>query len=152
MNKLIFVILVSIMIIVSCGKTTVTAENDDQTSADGPIDPYDDPPDYTGDPFQNFPDVIGLSIPGEVPGAGEEEILTGTHFTIQITAATSEETAQRLAETVSAEITGPVFIDHIGDYWKVRVGAFPARQDAVEYLQVLVNMGFTDAWVTTREP
>jgi len=152
MNKYILVILVSILTIVSCGETTVSQDNDVQISTAGPVDPYDDPPDYTGDPFLNFPDVNGLSIPGEAPGAGEEEILTGTHFTIQVTAATSEETAQRLAETVSAEITDPVFIDHIGDYWKVRVGAFPARQDAVEYLRVLVNMGFTDAWVTTREP
>jgi len=146
------VFLVSLIIAAACGDTTVTPDNPDLIPSNEPIDPYGDPPDYTGDPFENFPVPTGVSIPGEVPVEYEEEILTGTHFTIQISAATSEETAQRLVESVSADITHPVFVDHQGDYWKVRVGAFPARADAVDYTQVLVNMGFTDAWVVTREP
>ncbi len=152
MNKAILIFLVPVLILVACGDTTVTPDNSDQTSTFEPIDPYSDPPDYTGDPFENFPGSTGLSIPGEVPVEYEEEILTGTHFTIQISAATTEETAQRLAESVSAEINHPVFVDHIGEHWKVRVGAFPAREDATDYTRVLVDMGFTDAWVTTREP
>lgn len=153
MNKAILVFLVLFLIFTSCGDTTVTPDITDQPEATGPIDPYCDPPDYTGDPFQDFPEPIGMIIPGDVPVEEyEEEILTGTHFTIQISAATTEETAQRLAESVSAEINYPVFVDHMGGYWKVRVGAFPAREDAVAYTEILMDMGFTDAWVTTREP
>lgn len=152
MNKAILVFLVPFLILSACGDTTVTPDNSDQTSTVEPVDPYGDPPDYTGDPFENFPGSTSLRIPGEVVVEYEEEVLTGTHFTIQISAATTEETAQRLAESVSAEINYPVFVDHIGGYWKVRVGAFPAREDAVAYTGVLVDMGFTDAWVTTREP
>jgi cell division septation protein DedD len=152
MNKAILFFLVPFLILTACGDTTVTPNNSDQTSTVEPVEPYGDPPDYTGDPFENFPGSTGLSIPGEVEVEYEEEILTGTHFTIQISAATTEETAQRLAESVSAEINYPVFVDHLGGYWKVRVGAFPAREDAVAYTRVLVDMGFTDAWVTTREP
>ena len=144
--------LIPVLILSACGDTTVTPDSTDQATITGPIDPYEDPPGYTGDPFEDFPEVIGMSIPGEVPIEYEEEILTGTHFTVQISAATNEETALRLAESVSAEIDHPVFIDRQGGFWKVRVGAFPAREDAVDYTQVLVNMGFTDAWVTTREP
>lgn len=152
MNKLVLMFLIPVLILSACGDTTVTPDTTDQTAATGPIDPYGDPPGYTGDPFESFPEVIAVSIPGDVPEEYEEEILSGTHFTVQISAATSEETALRLAESVSAEINHPVFIDHQSGYWKVRVGAFPARDDAVDYAQVLVNMGFTDAWVTTREP
>lgn len=146
-------LLIPVLILSACGDTTVTPDNTDQTTIAGPIDPYSDPPGYTGDPFEEFPEVIGMSVPGEVPVIEyEEEILSGTHFTVQISAATNEETALRLAESVSAEINHPVFIDHQSGYWKVRVGAFPAREDATDYTQVLVNMGFADAWVTTREP
>lgn len=144
--------MVPVLVILACGETTVTADNADQSETTGSIDPYADPPDYSGDPFESFPGATGLSIPGEVTVEYEEEILTGTHFTVQISAATSEETALRLAESVSSEIDHPVFIDHQNGYWKVRVGAFPAREDAVGYSRILVNMGFTDAWVTTREP
>ncbi|NOQ23286.1 MAG: hypothetical protein GQ565_11645 [Candidatus Aegiribacteria sp.] len=145
--------LIPVLILSACGDTTVIPSNTDQTTTAGPIDPYADPPGYTGDPFEDFPEVIGMSVPGEeVPIEYEEEILSGTHFTVQISAATNEETAMRLKESVSAEINHPVFIDHQGGFWKVRVGAFPAREDAVNYTHVLVNMGFTDAWVTTRDP
>jgi cell division septation protein DedD len=151
MNKAILIFLIPVLIVAGCGDSTVTPDNDNPVIT-GPVDPYADPPDYSGNPFETFPDVTSLSIPDNIPFEYEEEILTGTHFTVQISAATSEETAQRLAESVSADTVHPVFIDHQDGYWKVRVGAFPARQDATDYSQVLVNMGFTDAWVTTREP
>jgi len=150
MNRIVFLTL--ILILSSCGEQTVSSGTSSQPEISGPIDPYADPPDYSGNPFENFPGTTGLSIPDEASFEIVEEVLTGTHFTIQISAATSEETALRLAESVSADISHPVFIDHQAGYWKVRVGAFPAREDAVDYLHVLVDMGFSDAWVTTREP
>ncbi len=152
MSKAILILVIPVLIMASCGDTTVTRESSGQPETAGPIDPYADPPDYTGDPFENFPGSTGLSIPGDVPVEYEEEILSGTHFTVQISAATSEESALRLAESISADITHPVFIDQDGGYWKIRVGAFPARQDAINYSQIMVNMGFSDAWVVTREP
>jgi hypothetical protein len=149
MNRLSLVTLALLVMLTACGEDTVTPDTHGQT---GPIDPYADPPDYSGDPFADFPDVTGVSIPSGQVEVLEEEVLSGTHFTIQISAATTEEAAVRLAESVDAEITLPVFVDREGSYWKVRVGAFPARQDAMDYAQTLVDMGFTDAWVTTREP
>lgn len=145
-------LLLFLMILAACGQETATRNENDQERT-GPIDPYADPPDYSDDPFAGFPQVIGVGIPSEESEAPEEaeEVLSGTYFTVQISAATSEETAERLAESVRAEITPPVFVDREGNYWKVRVGAFPVMQDAQEYSGVLVDMGFTDAWVTTRE-
>ncbi len=144
--------LIPVLFLFACGDTTVTPDNTNQTT-EGPIDPYGDPPGYTGDPFESFPEPVRMTIPGEeLPVEYEEEMLSGTHYTVQISAATNEETAIRLKESVSAEVDHPVFIDHQGGFWKVRVGAFPAMEDAAAYTQVLVNMGFTDAWVTTREP
>lgn len=146
------ILLLFLMILAACGQETATRSGNDQ-GLTGPIDPYADPPDYSGDPFADFPQVISVSIPSEESETHEEaeEVLSGTHFTVQISAATSEETAERLAESVRAEITRPVFVDREGNYWKVRVGAFPVMQDAQEYTGVLVDMGFTDAWVTTRQ-
>ncbi len=144
----IFLILLTIL---GCGTTTISTEADPIEDTED-INPYSDPSVYTGDPFRDFPGVIGVPIPEETFNEQEFEILSGTHFTVQIAAATSQETAERLAESISADITLPVFIDHIGGFWKVRVGAFPAREDSVDYSHVLVDMGFTDAWVTTREP
>ncbi len=146
----VFIFLI-LLIMVACGNTTISTDTD-QVEITEDINPYSDPPGYTGNPFEDFPVVIGVPVPGETYEEQGFEILSGTHFTVQISAATSQETAQRLAESVSADITLPVFIDHIGVYWKVRVGAFPAREDAVDYSRVLMDLGFTDAWVTTREP
>ncbi|MCD4846800.1 MAG: SPOR domain-containing protein [Candidatus Aegiribacteria sp.] len=144
----IFLILLTML---GCGSTTISAETDEIEETED-INPYSDPPGYTGDPFTDFPGVIGVSVPQETYDEREFEILSGTHFTVQVSAAASQETAERLAESISADITLPVFVDHSGRYWKVRVGAFPAREDAIDYSRVLVDMGFTDAWVTTREP
>lgn len=144
----IFLILLTML---GCGNTTISTETD-QIEVTEDINPYADPPGYTGNPFADFPGVIGVSVPQETYDEREIEILSGTHFTVQVSAAASQETAERLAESISADITLPVFVDHSGRYWKVRVGAFAAREDAIEYSLVLVDMGFTDAWVTAREP
>jgi len=143
--------LTMVIFILGCGDTTVTPE-DDENGVSGPIDPYADPPDYQGDPFADFDTVIGMGVPSETDMIEDEEILTGTHYTVQISAAAAEETANRLSESVAADVNHPVFVDLEGSYWKVRVGAFPARSDAEEYRSVLVHMGFSDAWVVTREP
>lgn len=151
-NKILLLISAVLILMASgCGDDTVTPDNDQQVQT-GPVDPYGDPPEYGEDPFEGFPQVIGMSVPSGEEQQYQEEILTGTHFTVQITAATDEEVASRLAESVEEDTIHPVFVDREGDYWKVRVGAFPARSDAETYVQEMVDMGFSDAWVTSREP
>lgn len=146
MNR-ITVLLAGLLMVVSCGEETVRP---DRTVHSGPVDPYEDPPDYSGDPFADFPEVTGVGIPSAVEYVYEEEVLSGSHYTVQISAATTLEAAEGLADRVSAGMTHPVFIDHEGTFWKVRVGAFPLRENAIDLGRELVDMGFTDAWVTTR--
>lgn len=153
MNRTIQLLLAAglLLITAGCGEDTVVPDGDQQVQT-GPADPYGDPPEYGEDPFEGFPQVTGMSVPSEEIQQYEEEILTGTHFTVQITAATDEEVARRLAESIFEDTVHPVFVDREGDYWKVRVGAFPARSDAESYVREMVDMGFSDAWVTSREP
>jgi len=139
----------------ACGSSAALRESMDderETPVTGSIDPFDDPPGYEGDPFADFELVTGMSVPDFSTVQYEEEILTGAHFTVQISAATTEDTAERLVEIVSLVTTLPVFIDHLDGYWKVRVGAFPSRGEAEAHVEALVDMGYPGAWVTSRQP
>ncbi len=149
MKNPVAVVLVLLPLFFSCGGKTVHEENED---ASVPIDPYADPPDYSLDPFEGFPDVTGLAVSAANEEESREEILSGSHYTVQVAAAASEENAESIKKAVSSAVSLPVFIDREGGYWKVRVGTFPARQDALDFVQVLAEMGFEDAWVTTRRP
>ena len=152
-----------LLLLAACGEETVVP--DGQVVHTGTADPYGDPPDYAGDPFAGFDQIVTLEVPGEtvpVPEEIPEEIPeetfeiqeTGSNlpFSVQISAAAEEATAQRLAEQVSAQVDAPVYIYHIGQYWKVRVGAFPTREETATLLEQLREMGFTDAWVVERVP
>lgn len=139
--------LLLILILVGCTRTVV----EEPTTLE-PIDPYGDPPDYAGDPFAGFDSVYSISVPGETVEVVEVTTPDRTElpYSVQITAAGVEATAQRLAETVTAEIDAPVFIDQEGSYWKVRVGAFATPEEADELLNQMQQMGFTDAWIVFR--
>ncbi len=95
--------------------------------------------------------MTGMSVPDFSTVQYEEEILSGTHFTVQISAAASLDTAERLADIVAHETTLPVFVDQVEGYWKVRVGAFPTRGEAEAHIESLVYMGYPGAWVTSRQ-
>jgi len=139
--------LLLILILVGCTRTVV----EEPTTLE-PIDPYGDPPDYAGDPFAGFDSVYSISVPGETVEVVETTTPDRSElpYSVQITAAGVEATAQRLAETVTAEIDAPVFIDQEGSYWKVRVGAFATPEEADELLNQMQQMGFTDAWIVFR--
>ena len=140
--------LLLILILVGCTKTVV-----EEPRILEPVDPYGDPPDYAGDPFTGFDSVYSISVPGETVSEVVEVTAPDRNelpYSVQITAAGVEATAQRLAETVTAEIDAPVFIDQEGSYWKVRVGAFATREEAGGLLNQMHEMGFTDAWIVSR--
>lgn len=146
----------AVLLIAACG-SSINTPGGESTGVEtpvvtGPLDPYADPPDYEGDPFVGFPEVTGLPVPDYTGVTAETEILSGAHYTIQIAAATSEEAAVRLAGMAEESLTLPVFIDPVGGFWKVRVGAFPSRTDADSALGGVRAQGYPDAWVTTRDP
>ena len=144
-----------ILVLAACGSSAALRDSlneDREPVVTGPIDPFDDPPGYDGDPFENFEVVTGMSVPDYSMVQYEEEVLSGSHYTVQISAATTEDTADRLADIVSRGTAMPVFIDQLDGYWKVRVGAFPTRGEAESRLEDIRSLGYPDAWVTTRQP
>jgi len=152
----ILTLVAALCLFAACGDSTTTPGGDadvqDMPAVTGPLNPYADPPDYEGDPFEGFPVVTGMIVPDYTGVANEEEILSGSHYTIQIAAATSEEASAMLAELAADGTSLPVFVDQIGGFWKVRIGAFASRTDAENMLGTVTELGYPDAWVTTREP
>jgi hypothetical protein len=151
------VLAAAVLLLAACGNQTTVPDTGPETT--GPVDPYGDPPDYAGDPFRGFGEVFTLEVPGEAPVAEEvpevpeiPEMVTGGNVAVQISAALEEESALHLVDLVQAQVDAPVFVDHIGEYWKVRVGAFASREDAEDLLHRLQEMGYTDAWIVEREP
>jgi len=156
----------------SCGSSTQTITDPEAESGVELllIDPYADSQEYDENPFEGFPVVTGLSIPSNVNAeeivseessysAEEElqeeipiEIPETSHYSVQVTAATEESSAERIAAILESDTDYPVFIDRVNQYWKVRVGAFEERGDAEACCNSLINLGYADAWVTTREP
>lgn len=148
-------ILATAFLLAACGSSTTTLGGEQIGSpppVTGPLNPYDDPPDYDGDPFADFPVVTGIGVPDYADVVFEEEVLSGSHFTIQIAAATDEDTAESLVAVFSSRSSLPVFVDRIDGFWKVRVGAFATRSDAESMLGPVSSIGYSDAWVTTRMP
>ena len=135
------------LVLIACTKTVV-----EEPRVVEPIDPYGDPPDYSGDPFAGFDSVYSIAVPGETVEVVEVTAPDRNElpYSVQITAAGVEATAQRLVETITAETDAPVFIDQEGSYWKVRVGAFATREEADGLLNQMQEMGFTDAWIVSR--
>ena len=165
-----FILALLLVSIYSCGTSTQTViVSEDGSEEISMLDPYADSQEYDEDPFEGFPVVTGLSIPSNVgsteqtpdeifvsieverSGNSGAEIPGTTHYSVQITAATEESSAQRIAGNLEGEVDFPVFVDRVDEYWKVRVGAFEERVDAEACRDSLINLGYTDAWVTTRE-
>jgi hypothetical protein len=157
MSRTILVFLV--LLLAACGSQTANVP-DQPAVPTGTADPYGDPPDYAGDPFAGFDRIVSIDVPGdtvepeEIPEETVEvpEVTSNLPFSVQISAAAEEATAVRLAEQVGSEVDAPVYIDHVGQYWKVRVGGFATREETEGLLHQLREMGFTDAWVVERVP
>lgn len=154
-----FSVLKSILLIVllcfSCGESLVeeSVETQPETITETHSDPYSDGRVYEGDPFAGFGTVTTLYVPGSPePEPEEEEVpedFSGT-FSIQIAACNSTENAERLVAAIERETEFPHFIDHVGRYWKVRVGAFMTSEEAVSALEEIRSLGYPDAWVVER--
>ncbi len=144
-----FVIAVLILVLLAgCGTTTVP-----DTTVDETVDPYADPPGYTGDPFAGFGPVTSIRFPAE---EAEEELVTEQPadttgaWTVQVAACGTMDAALTLKDTVANQTDQPVFVDHIGTYYKVRVGSFETSSDTDELRIQLRAGGYPDAWSVQR--
>ncbi len=130
------------LLFLSCG-TTTSGETEDSVP-----DPYGDPPGYSGDPFAGYGPVTSIVLPAE---GGEETEPGGGSWSIQVAACATMESAESLRASLEADLQEPVFIDHIGSYYKVRVGAFDSAESSAELRSVLRGGGYPDAWSVERE-
>lgn len=136
-----------VLLAASCGTDTVTETGTGQET----IDPYADPPGYAGDPFAGYGPVTTIELPAGQPAAETVSTPVG-NWSVQIAACGSMESAQSLVSSVSTLTDEPVFIDHIGSYYKVRVGAFTSPEESGGLREMLRSRGYPDAWSVEREP
>lgn len=139
------VISVFLLLVFACGT---------ETSSDGgagqEIDPYGDPPGYSGDPFAGYGPVTSILL----PASGESmavPVVSGA-WSVQIAACPTAESAQSLSEAVKALFDEPVYVDQTGSYYKVRVGAYSTSDATSELRNRLRAAGYPDAWSVEREP
>lgn len=143
-----YLLLFSIFVLFAgCGTTTTSSDNSNDE-----IDPYADPPDYSGDPFAGFGPVASIRFPAEeevVIEIEEPTVLNGP-WSVQVAACGSMDAALTLRDIIAAWTDQPVFVDHTGSYYKVRVGSFATSADSDGLRTQLRSGGYPDAWSVQR--
>jgi len=136
--------MIAMILFAACGSNTSRDGGEE-----GLVDPYSDPPGYSGDPFAGYGPVASV----EFPASGENPIPRSNPggWSVQVAACATEEAAQSLAISLESLGNEPVFIDHIGSYYKVRVGSFETAEASSELRNRLRSGGFPDAWSVERE-
>jgi hypothetical protein len=72
----------------------------------------------------------------------------GPFYRVQVSASSSKEGADTLAEKVRTQVPDePVYVESIGGYWKVRVGDCKDKITADLLKTKLKDLGYTDCWV-----
>lgn len=144
MKRLFFVLIPAVL--ASCGTETSTVTEEEQV-----LDPFGDPPGYVGDPFAGYGPVTSISLPAD-GNSFTQEVVSGGAWSIQTAACGSMEAALSMKDIIASKTDHPVFIDHIGSYYKVRVGAFSTADESAELREFLRSNGYPDAWSVEREP
>ncbi len=141
-----YIVAVSVFVLLAgCGTTTVP-----DTTGDEVVDPYADPPGYTGDPFAGFGPVTSIRFPAEGEPVAEQPADTGGVWSVQVAACGTMDAALTVRDTVANSTDQPVFVDHIGNYYKVRVGSFETSAESDQLRIQLRSGGYPDAWSVQR--
>ncbi|MCK5131181.1 MAG: SPOR domain-containing protein [Candidatus Sabulitectum sp.] len=140
-------LLYAFILLAGCGTTTSSDGSNDEIT-----DPYADPPGYSGDPFAGFGPVTSIRFPADEDSGIEIETPTAVNgpWGVQVAACSSIDAALTLRDTIAAQTDQPVFIDHTGSYYKVRVGSFAISSDSDELRAQLRSSGYPDAWSVQR--
>ncbi len=138
-------VLSAVVLIAGCG--TSTTQN---TTAGETPGPYDDPPGYSGDPFAGFGPVTSIRLPAEGNITVEEPLDTTGTWSVQVAACGTMDAAMTLRDTIANQTDQPVFVDHVGNYYKVRVGSFASSSDSDELRVQLRSGSYPDAWSVQR--
>ena len=68
-------------------------------------------------------------------------------FRIQLFASSTEKNASRVADDTKASFTQNVYIQHVPPYYKVRVGDFLTKEEALVVKQQAMQMGYRGAFI-----
>lgn len=143
--KMLFVFILVLFIAFGCGTSTST-DNEEIVVTD----PYSDPPGIIGNPFAGFGEVSSITLPAPENENIVVEVDQGGAWSVQVAACATENAAKSLRDTIVASTEYPVFIDQIGSYYKVRVGAFSSSEASDELRVNLRANGYPDAWSVER--
>ena len=143
--KKFFTVLILIAI-AGCGTETSTVTDEEQV-----LDPFGDPPGYAGDPFAGYGPVTSINLPADGEPYIQEAVASGL-WSIQTAACGSMEAALSLRDVLASKTDQPIFIDNVGSYFKVRVGAFSSAEESAGLRVFLRSNGYPDAWSVEREP
>lgn len=137
----------ALILLAGCGTSSSSENNVDET-----VDPYADPPGYSGDPFAGYGPVTTIRFPadGDTGIQIEESVASGGPWSVQVAACGSMDAALTLRDTVAAQTGQQVFIDHTGSYFKVRVGSFASSSGSDGLRIQLRENGYPDAWSVQR--
>ncbi|MGQ9707228.1 MAG: SPOR domain-containing protein [bacterium] len=70
------------------------------------------------------------------------------YYRVQVIAVTTKTGADKVAEEVRIKLPGEkVYVEQIGEYWKVRVGDCSTRSSAETLRDKLRSLGYSDAWI-----
>ena len=72
-------------------------------------------------------------------------------YRVQVIAASSEETAVKLAEAARLRFSEKVYVDYEPPYYKVRVGDCITHEDAEALREKAVEMGYSDAFIVETQ-
>gem|GEM_PF-1471938 len=145
-----YLLVVSVLFI-GCGTSVSTEEYNDNSGVT--LDPYADPPGYSGNPFAGFGQVSSVNFPAEEDPAVpvENQSSSGGLWSVQAAACSEMAAASNLRDVISAQTGQPVFIDQIGGYYKVRVGSFNSPEETEQLRNQLRAGGYPEAWSVERE-
>jgi cell division septation protein DedD len=84
--------------------------------------------------------------PQEPAGIEEADVEAG--YRVQIFASSSLERAEEVAGEARVVFAEPVYVEYSVPLYKVRVGDFASKEEALQFRQRAIEMGYEGAWVT----
>jgi len=96
--------------------------------------------------------TVGEGTGSEVPVYTNSTDTTKTNpsafYRVQVIAVSTKTGADKVADEVRSKLPGEkIYVEKIGDYWKVRVGDCSTRSSAEALRDKLRSLGYSDAWV-----
>jgi len=138
MKKLSFVLfgLFTLLLLFSCGKEST----EDLVVLDPVVEEnlatVEEEPEINLEPIETEPEIIDEPVLG---------------YRVQIYAFEQLDLAEKKLEELKSQLDENVYLQTMGNYFKIRVGNFMSEADAQSLRKKLVSIGFSDAFIVESE-